>query len=310
VAQERGWVDNYGQALLDFANAGTPGHVYGVPTGAATVGVYYNPDIFAQYGLEVPTTFEEFETILATLRENGVTPIAVGALDQWPLGHVWEQLIHSNADFDLLSRLYTLDPEASYEDPSILAATAKLQEWAELGYFQDNFLATNFADANNLFITGQAAMNIGGTWVATDFTVQPEFEAHFFPLPQMNPDLPWHTGGQAPDNNWVVSTYSAHQAAAIDFVDYILSEAVALEDWNQGNIVNYRFTDVPEPTTVLQGDIYRAMQMTGPGYYMAVTGELLASQGAIVQQVAASELTPEEAMAEMQAVYLQGATAN
>jgi raffinose/stachyose/melibiose transport system substrate-binding protein len=168
VAQERGWVENYGEGLLEFANAGTPGQVFGVPTGAATVGVSYNPEIFAEYNLEVPETFEEFETILATLQANGVTPIAVGALDQWPLGHVWEQLLHANTDFDLLTRLYTLDPTATYEDPAIVEATAKLFEWAELGYFQDNFLATNFADANSLFITGQAAMNIGGTWVATD----------------------------------------------------------------------------------------------------------------------------------------------
>ena len=306
TAQERGWVDNFGQDLLTFANLFAPDkRTYGIPTGSSTVGVYYNPEIFEQYGLEEPTTFEEFEKILSTLKENGVTPIAVGALDQWPLSHVWEQLTHVNVPFDELTMAYTLDPNANYERPEYLEASAKLQEWAEKGYFQDNFLATNFSDANSLFITGEAAMNVGGTWVMPDFTSQPEFDAGFFPMPRMNPELEWHSGGQSPENNWIVPKYGENIDMAINFVDFILSEEVAKMMWSNGDLVNYKFDTQPEPTTPLQGMIYKAMQKTGPGYYPMVTGELLQAEGSLMQRLAAGEITPEAAMAELQKVFLE-----
>lgn len=74
--------------------------------------------------------------------------------------------------------------------------------------------------------------------------------------------------------------------------------------WNDGGLVNYRFDEIPEPTTILQGDIYAAMQRTGPGYYPMVTGELLQVEGTLVQQLAAGDITPEDAMAELQEVYM------
>jgi raffinose/stachyose/melibiose transport system substrate-binding protein len=306
MAEERGWVDHFGQDLLSFANLFAPEQrTYGIPTGSSTVGVYYNTEIFDQLGLEEPNTFEEFENILKTLKENGITPIAVGALDQWPLSHVWEQLTHVNVPIEEITLAFTLDPAANYERQEYIEATMKLQEWAEKGYFQDNFLATNFADGNSLFITGETAMNIGGTWVMHDFTTQPEFEVRFFPMPRMNPDLDWHAGGQAPENNWIIPKYAKNMDMAINFLDYIFSEEVAQMMWANGELLNFKFDTLPEPTTILQGEIYDSMQMTGPGYYPMVTGELLQAEGTLLQQVVAGDITPQDAMAELQIVYLE-----
>ena len=306
IAKERGWDKHYSADLLTFANLFAPEkHVYGIPTTSSTVGVYYNPEIFDKYGLKVPETFDEFENILATLKADGVTPFSVGALDQWPLSHYWEQLIHLTTPFDELTRLFELDTTARFDSPTMIQAAAKLQEWAKKGYFAENYLATNFADGNSLFITGKVAMNVGGTWVAYDFTQQPEFKAHFFPMPPMNPNMPWHAGGQSPDNNWIVSKYSKHQDVAINFVDYVLSEEGALLNWNEGNIVTYKFDKQPPTITLLQGEIYAAMQKTGPGYYMGVTGEVLQAEGNLLQQLCAGDLTPEKAMEELQKVFLE-----
>lgn len=306
TAVERGWVENYGQDLLTFANLFAPDQrTFGIPTFSSTVGVYYNSEIFEEYGLSVPATFEEFENILATLKDNGITPMSVGALDGWPLGHYWEQLVHANVHIDELTKVFTLNPEGDYTAPEFLAATEKLVEWAEKGYFQDNFMASSFADANNLFITGQAAMNIGGTWMMHDFSSQPEFTARFFALPRMNMDIPWHAGGNSPENNWMVSKYSDHVDWAIEFVDYILSEETAQLFWSHGELTNFKFDVMPEPVTVLHGEIGQTFQIAGPGYYLGVTGELLQGQMSMVQELAMGNISPEAALAEYQLIFLE-----
>lgn len=292
---------------MTFANLFAPEQrVYGIPTLSSTVGVFYNPEIFDKYGLKVPETFDEFEQILATLKENGVTPFGLGALDGWPIGHYWEQLIHTNAPFDDITNLFMLDKSATFETPEMIAAAAKLREWSDKGYFQDNFLGTSFADGNSVFINGNAVMNVGGTWEMGEFTEFPEFEAHFFPMPPMNPDLPWHVGGQAPDNNWIVPVYSQHQELAIEFIDYVLGEEGAKFIWEEGNIPNYKFDELPPPVSILQGEVYEAMQRSGPGYYMGMTPEVLQAEGIVLQQLCSGALTPAEAMAELQKAYLEG----
>lgn len=305
VAQERGWIDRFGQALLTHANLYAPDRrTFGVPIMSSTVGVYYNPEIFAEYGLTEPSTFEEFENILSTLKANGVTPFAVGALDGWPMSHYWEQLIHLTVPFEELTLCKVFDPAGNYEQAGFIEASEILVSWIENGYFQDDLLATNFADSNALFITGQTAMTITGTWAMNDFSTQPDFEARFFPVPPIYPDMPWHAGGQSPDRNWVIPKYAANIDMAINFLDYVLGEEVATMLWNNGNILTFKFNVMPEPVNVLQGDVYRSMVAAGSGYYPMQTGELQEIESNVMQQLIMGTITPEQAMADIQAVYL------
>lgn len=300
-----GWLDRYPADLLAFANQALPGRIFGVPPEQATVGVYYNSAIFDDLGIEVPSTFEEFEAALATIKAAGITPIATGGGDAWPLAHVWEQLIHTNVPFEHLTALEVdMDPDARYDTPEMIEATAKLLEWFELGYFNDGMLGTSYLDANSLFITGRAAMNIGGTWAQPEFATQPEFEARFFPMPRMDADLPWHAGGKAPSDLLVVTSYAEDQEAALAFLDHMLSEENARRLWDAGKFVTYRFDDVPPATNALQADIYDAMQRTGPGYYMGVNCvEVNRGNWAALQGMIAGDTTPEETMAVTQGIY-------
>lgn len=304
-ATAAGWLERYPADLLEAANQAVEGRFFGVPPEQATVGVYYNADIFAANGIAVPTTFAEFEAVLAKLKAAGVTPIATGGGDAWPLAHVWEQLIHTTVPFDHLTALeLDLDPTARYDVPGLVAAAAKVLEWSQAGYFNDGMLATSYLDANSLFITGQAAINIGGTWAAPEFATQPEFEARWFAMPQIDPSLEWHAGGKAPSDNLVVTSYTENPDAALAFLDYMLSEENMVRLWEGGKFVTYKFPQVPAPVTALQGDIYAGMQVTGPGYYMGVNcAEVNRGIWAALQGMIAGETTPEETMAQVQSIY-------
>jgi raffinose/stachyose/melibiose transport system substrate-binding protein len=302
---QAGWLDRYPADVLAFANQAIEGRIFGVPPEQQTVGVYYNSEVFEALGLSVPETFEEFEAVLAAIKASGMTPIATGGGDGWPLAHVWEQLIHVNVPYEQLTALEAeLDPEARYDSPEMVAAAAKVLEWHELGYFNPGMLGTGYLDANSLFISGQAALNIGGTWAQPEFATQPDFEARFFPMPQMDPSLEWHAGGKTPSDVLVVTAYAEDLDAALGLLDHLLSEENARRFWDAGKFVTYRFDEVPSAVNRLQEDIYAAMQRTGPGYYMGVNCvEVNRGIWDALQGMIAGETTPEETMATVQGIY-------
>jgi ABC-type glycerol-3-phosphate transport system substrate-binding protein len=51
--------------------------------------------MFDELGLEPPKTFEEFQTLLATIKEKkpDVAAMAVGVGEGWPAAHLFDQLL-------------------------------------------------------------------------------------------------------------------------------------------------------------------------------------------------------------------------
>src|SRR5207249_2119753 len=67
------------------ARARKDGKLYGVPFATQSLVIYYNKKIFAQNNLSAPKTWDEFLTVLRTLRDHGVLPLANGGKEGWTL---------------------------------------------------------------------------------------------------------------------------------------------------------------------------------------------------------------------------------
>ena len=230
--------------------------------------------------------------------------MSVGGRDSWPLAHVWLQLVHTAMPIAVITGIEENDPQYRLDTPEFLAATEKTLEWAQAGYLDPNMLSTGFVDANNLFINGDVAMNIGGTWVMNDFAMLPEFEVGFFPTPQLDPDLPWHAGGKNPYNNLMINSATENMDLAIEFVDFMLGEEAQTKFWNAGNITAYQFDEMPPPSTPLLADVADANSYTGFGYNIGVTCSALnLATWRTLQELVGGDITPEELIATNQQVY-------
>src|SRR5256885_724009 len=61
------------------------GKMYGVPTsGVQPVLFMYNKDIFKQYNLNAPQTWDELLKAVTTLKAHNVIPIALAGSSKWP----------------------------------------------------------------------------------------------------------------------------------------------------------------------------------------------------------------------------------
>ena len=150
------------------------GEPYAVPIIAVSHGIYYNKDIFAANGIEIPKTWEELMAAAKKLQDAGITPFSNGTKDAWDINEVvMMQLIPSDIG-GYEGRMGYLDGKSCFNSDDMVAA---FQQIADLKpYLPNGFEAVSYYDAEQLFAQGQAAMMFDGSWSigvfekdATDF---------------------------------------------------------------------------------------------------------------------------------------------
>lgn len=151
---------------------------YAVPFRAGAAPVYYNKQIYKQYGLEVPTTIEELEANCKVLKENNVIPFALGNSSQWPgaLTFIWLSLREGGAQTFLDA--YHRTGKATFEDESFIKAGQRIQDWIKAGYYPEGANGINYDTGGSrmLFYSGQAAHIVQtNSFVANCKSEQPDF---------------------------------------------------------------------------------------------------------------------------------------
>ena len=66
-----------------LAQSEVDGTVWAIPDLASARAMYYNKDILDAAGVEVPTTWDEFEEVLQKLSDAGIQPLTTGGSDKW-----------------------------------------------------------------------------------------------------------------------------------------------------------------------------------------------------------------------------------
>ncbi|TCZ77195.1 extracellular solute-binding protein [Paenibacillus albiflavus] len=144
------------------------GKVYGLPLAGFVEGVFYNKKLFADNGVEIPKDLAGLEKAAETFNSKGITPFALGGKDAWvigmPLNTTWVRMAGTTITKDIQ------DGKAKWTDPGVVAGFEKFQDFVKKGYFSKNALGLGYAQGQNEFQTGKAAMIFDGAWAAGAFT--------------------------------------------------------------------------------------------------------------------------------------------
>jgi len=148
------------------------------------IGVFYNKDMFAANGIEVPTTYQALIDACDKLLEAGIQPVSLGLKDGWPQG----QLANMFAGTDLLAK----DPhwgakrnadEVKFNNPDLVKAMQKYQTICTK-YCGDNITGITYTQMLEQFFNGNAAMLPIGSWVNAEVEKGlQDFEVGWFPIP-------------------------------------------------------------------------------------------------------------------------------
>ena len=139
-------------------------HIYSVPWMTMdTRTCYYNKEMFTENGWDVPKTLGEFEKLLKTIKEKGITPISLGS-DSWCILFIFEPVL---AAYDPIYCAAFQEENVSITDKPARDTLNLLVRWAENGYFGDDWLTIADSDVQNFsFATEKTAMTVAGSWDA------------------------------------------------------------------------------------------------------------------------------------------------
>lgn len=156
-----------------------------LPMASVIHGFIYNADAFAEVGVDVPTTVDEFFAVLDAFAEDGgYIPMSMGIADQWEAATMGYNNIGPNYWHGEEGRLALIAGEQSLTDEGWVAPYRQLARWGE--YLGRGYEAQSYPDSQNLFTLGRAAIYPAGSWEISGFNGLVDFEMGAFAPPVPN----------------------------------------------------------------------------------------------------------------------------
>jgi glucose/mannose transport system substrate-binding protein len=175
---EQEWNDIFPEGVLDIVSyEGAP---YSVPVNIHRANVlWYNKAVFEANNLEPPTTFDEFFEVADALDAAGVTPLALGDNGIWTSVQLMETVLVGSLGADGYRGLWTGDTDWKGADVTAALETFKRM----LSYVNSDHSALSWDQANDLVISGDAAMTIMGDWAHGDNVAKEFADSGWLPTP-------------------------------------------------------------------------------------------------------------------------------
>ena len=131
LEEDTEWKDSFQDGSLELLCY--DGKNYGIPTQKSANVVYYNTEIFETYGLQVPTTIEEFMEVCKTLKDNGVTPVSISGDAAWTISQFVQEVAAGIGGLDLYNGI--IDGSRTWNDEANVKSGTYFKEMVDNGYF-------------------------------------------------------------------------------------------------------------------------------------------------------------------------------
>ncbi len=283
------------------------GRIYGLPFDMGMVGMWYNKALFEEAGLDPdnpPATWSEFLDAVTTLKEAGITPIALAGSAPWTQHYWFSYLAIRVMGVDG----YTAAREAkSFDDPGFLRAAELWKELVDMEPFQSGFLQQGYGGEDSspaVFGAGGAAMHLMGQW---DPSVQESSsgtslgdDLGWFPFPAVE-------GGKGSINE-VYGGGNGHAVGAnapdyaVDFLVFLATEAYDRILEQEPSIIPVTL-DAEIPASEVNRILIKETVANASAFQLYFDQDLPPAVGdqvnASVAAITDGSLTPEEAVQQM-----------
>lgn len=160
--------------------ADSTGKFVGMPFNSSAPIMYVNTEALAKAGVEMPTTWEEFEAVAPKLAAAGYIPLTASQLT-WQFVENFKS--RNNQQFATNNNGYDAVPgtEIIVNDTNTVMMFDKLKDWADKGWY--GFYGAGWSDNQKPFEEGKVAFWIGssGSFGGLSKTATMPFSAGFLP---------------------------------------------------------------------------------------------------------------------------------
>jgi raffinose/stachyose/melibiose transport system substrate-binding protein len=144
------------------------GKTYGLPGDVAPIVFWYNKELVKKAGVD-PTKIKDWDDFIEAVKKcqaAGITPLAAGGKDKWPLHFYPAMLMMRIMGKDGMQAAYD-GKNGGFGSPEATKAFQLFKDLAALKPFQKGFLANTYDESAGTFHDGKTAFHLMGTWDIT-----------------------------------------------------------------------------------------------------------------------------------------------
>ena len=206
---------------LKAASTADDGKQYFVPFTTYPWAVFYRPSIFKAKGYTAPKTMDDFYTLAAQIKKDGMVALAFADKDGWPAMGTFDQLNLRINGYDFHVSL--MAGKEAWTDPkvkNVFSAWAKLLEVS-----QPDSLGRTWQESAQSVQKNEAAMLVQGMFMGQQFTAGPDRDdLDFFAFPEIDSNI-GTDAIEAPIDGFMMAKSPKNAAAAKDLLAYLSTAA-------------------------------------------------------------------------------------
>ena len=255
LSNQSEWWDRLTPAMKAACTDILTGNQYRVCTNMTMAGFFYNKEIYAELGLTVPTTWDQFVQNLQAIKaaKPEVTPWFIFGNEAWHLGHLIEFIPHGyikstlgavEAKKAMLSNDTAKLNFGAADGPMAVFAQNLLDLQAQ-GLINEDVLTATSDNCVQDFVNGRAAMLSNGMWVLSSLLeANPDMadKIGFAPYPSYMPNSE-AVVLSAEDSGYSISATTEYKEEAIEFLNFLFN-AENQKKYSEISKAPSAFTDV------------------------------------------------------------------
>lgn len=262
VFDTHGWaINRYGEYTEDLSDMGwakdldpaleqilkdESGKLYAYPLNQAKDGITYNASLLEEYGIEPPTTFEEFMAALETVKKKGkgeVTPLWFYGADKGSFGQYFDQFATPLLVTDEKNNFKDELLDGSFDWSNYTFLAEKLKEMQDNGLLNEDALTAQQQQMTDLMAQNKIAFVIGGGMLGPSVEeLNPEVKLGVLPMPAIHEgDDPSWIGGER--HTFAVWKDSKVKEEAKKFIEF-LSQPEMVKEIAEGTSLPAGLTNI------------------------------------------------------------------
>lgn len=203
---------------LKSLSSGNDGKQIFVPTSYYWWSIFYRKSAFAEWGVKVPTTWDDFMALNDTLKGKGVYPLTCGTGSTAWMSSGWFDYLDlriNGAEFhrQLLAGKHSFD---SAEVRKVMDTYATL-----IPYFDPKGRSYSWQEAATPLVNKKAGMYLIGAFLTTAFPANAQNDIDFFPVPTIDSAIP--SAEEAPTDGFFASSKTKNPTGTKDLLSYLAS---------------------------------------------------------------------------------------
>lgn len=206
---------NIAEALELVPTDGT----YIVPYVANAAGILYNRDMFEEHGWEIPTNWEELQSLCEEIQSEGILPFYFGFKDTWTCLAPWNAMAVELTPADVTKQVNRGETTFTEEFPELAEKYLSL-----LQYGPEDPFAYGYNDACTAFARGESAMYPIGSYACPQIlSVNPDLNIDSFVMPASD-EAEGRTLNSGIDLGFAVTSECKNKEAAYEVLDFLYDD--------------------------------------------------------------------------------------